>query len=64
MIANIWIQLGFGVGGLFGGVVIGWLLLRSISGGTIRLAKRDAEQIVSSAGSEGEALKQKIELEA
>jgi ribonuclease Y len=64
MIANIWIQLGFGVGGLIGGVLIGWLLLRSISGGTIRLAKRDAGQIVSSATSEGEALKQKIELEA
>lgn len=64
MIANIWIQLGFGIGGLFGGVVIGWFLLRMIAGGTIRLAKRDAEQIVSSAAAEGDALKQKIELEA
>lgn len=63
MIANIWIQFSFGFGGLLAGVVIGWFLLRSITGGTIRLAKRDAEQILTTATSEGESLKQKIELE-
>jgi len=63
MIATIW-EIGIGVAGVFVGVVIGWVLLRSIAGGTIRLARRDAEQIISSAASEGDALKQKIELEA
>ena len=46
------------------GVVIGWFAVRAISGGTIRLAKRDAQQIMEKAESESESLKQKIELDA
>ncbi len=64
MIANIWLQLGIGVGSLCAGVAIGWFLIRSISGGTLRLAKREAEQTVSAAKVEGESIKQKIELES
>ena len=64
MIANIWIQLGIGVGSLIIGAVGGWFLLRAITGGTIRLAKREAKQMVSAAKIEGESIKQKIELES
>jgi ribonuclease Y len=64
MIANIWLQLGIGVGGLLAGVAVGWFLLRAITGGTIRSAKREGEQLLSSAKSEGDSIKQKIELEA
>ncbi len=64
MIANIWIQLGIGVGSLIIGAVGGWFLLRAITGGTIRLAKREAEQMVSAAKTEGDSIKQKVELEA
>ncbi|MCH2146661.1 MAG: ribonuclease Y [Phycisphaerales bacterium] len=53
-----------GVGALLVGVAIGWFAIRSISGGTIRLAKRDAQQIMEKAESESEAIKQKIELDA
>ena len=64
MIANIWLQLGIGVGSLIFGVAIGWFLLRAITGGTIRSAKREAEQMLTSAKTEGESIKQKIELDA
>jgi len=64
MIANIWLQLGIGAGSLIFGVAVGWLLLRAITGGTIRSAKREAEQMLTSAKTEGESIKQKIELEA
>lgn len=64
MIANIWLQLGIGVGGLLAGVVAGWFLLRAITGGTIRSAKREGEQLLTSAKSEGDSIKQKIEFEA
>ena len=60
MITNIAI----GIGSLLVGVAVGWFLLRAMTGGTLRLAKREAEQAVSSAQKEGEALKQKIELDA
>jgi len=63
MIANMWTNIGIGAGGLLAGVVIGWLLIRTISGGTIRLARRDAGQIIDAAKTEGDSLKQKIELE-
>ena len=63
MIANIWMELGIGAGSLFVGVAIGWFLLRAITGGTIRLARREAEQLVTAAKTEGEVLKQKIELD-
>jgi ribonuclease Y len=46
------------------GVAIGWFILRSLTGGTIRLARREAEQTLASAKTEGESLKQKLELEA
>jgi ribonucrease Y len=60
MITNIAI----GIGSLLAGVAIGWLVLRALTGGTLRLAKREAEQTVNSAQKEGEAIKQKIELDA
>ena len=53
-----------GVVALVVGVAIGWFAVRAISGGTIRLAKRDAQQIMEKAESESESLKQKIELDA
>ena len=64
MLANIFIEIGIGVGGLMVGCVGGWLLLRAIEGGTIRLAKREAQQTISAAKTEADAQKQKIELEA
>ena len=50
--------------GLLIGVAIGWFAVRTITGGTIRLARRDAKQIVDAANTEGESLKSKIELES
>ncbi|MBC8202977.1 MAG: ribonuclease Y [Planctomycetes bacterium] len=64
MLANIVLEIGIGVGGLILGGVGGWLFLRATAGGTIRLAKREAEQTVSAAKTEAAAEKQKIELEA
>ncbi len=60
----MFINIAIGIGSLFLGVAIGWFMLRAITGGTLRLAKREAEQTVSAAQKEGEAIKQKIELEA
>ncbi|MBT5365134.1 MAG: ribonuclease Y [Phycisphaerae bacterium] len=60
MITNIAI----GIGSLLLGVAIGWFIFRSLTGGTIRLARREAEQTLASAKTEGESLKQKLELEA
>ncbi len=57
-------NIAIGIGSLLFGVAVGWFLLRAITGGTIRLAKREAEQIASAAKTEAEAIKQKIELEA
>ncbi len=64
MLANIVLEIGIGIGGLVLGAVGGWFFLRAATGGTIRLAKREAEQTVSAAKIEGAAEKQKIELEA
>ena len=64
MIANIWLQVGIGAGGLIIGIAVGWFLLRMITGGTIRSAKRDAQQLVSAAKTESESIKQKVELDA
>ncbi len=63
MLANIVLEIGIGVGGLLLGGVGGWLFLRATAGGTIRLARREAEHIISAAKTEGDAEKQKIELE-
>jgi ribonuclease Y len=63
MLANIVLEIGIGVGGLLLGGVGGWLFLRATAGGTIRLARREAEQIITAANTEGNAEKQKIELE-
>ena len=63
MTANIWLQLGIGAVSLIVGVALGWFLLRVMTGGTIRLAKREAEQIVSAANTESESIKQKAELD-
>lgn len=57
-------EIFIGVGALIVGAGIGWFAIRAISGGTIRLAKRDAQQILDKAESESDALKQKIELDA
>lgn len=50
------------------GVIVGafftWFILRSVVGGTIRQARRDAEQIVQTARAEGDASAKQIELEA
>lgn len=65
MVVNtIIIQVGIGVGILIVGIAIGWFMLRALTGGTIRLAKREADQMVSAARTEGESIKQKIELES
>lgn len=64
MLANIYLEIGIGVGGLILGGVGGWLFLRATAGGTIRLARREAEQTIATAKTEGAAEKQKIELEA
>ena len=63
MLANIVLEIGIGVGGLLLGGVGGWLFLRATAGGTIRLARREAQQIISTSKTEGDAEKQKIELE-
>jgi ribonucrease Y len=63
MLANIGLEIGIGVGGLILGAVGGWLFLRATAGGTIRLAKREAEQTISAAKTEVAAEKQKVELE-
>ena len=63
MLANIVLEIGIGVGGLLLGGVGGWLFLRATAGGTIRLARREAKQIITAAKTEGDAEKQKIELE-
>jgi ribonuclease Y len=64
MIANILLQLGIGVGSLIAGVAIGWFLLRAMTGGTLRMAKKESDQIISAAKIEGDSIKQKIELES
>ena len=56
--------IAIGIGSLIVGVAVGWFLLTAITGGTVRLAKREAEQTLSSAQKEAEAIKQKVELEA
>ena len=63
MLANIVLEIGIGVGGLLLAGVGGWLFLRATAGGTIRLARREAQQIISTSKTEGDAEKQKIELE-
>ncbi len=63
MTANIWLHLGIGAVSLIVGIALGWFLLRVMTGGTIRLAKREAEQIVSAAKTESESIKQKAELD-
>ena len=56
--------VGVVIGLVIGVVAIGWFAVRTITGGTIRLARRDAKQIVDAANTEGESLKSKIELES
>ena len=58
------IYIAIGIGSLIVGVAVGWFMLRAITGGTIRLARREAEQTRSAAQKEGEAIKQRIELDA
>jgi ribonuclease Y len=58
------INIAIGIGSLLLGIAIGWFLFRSLTAGTIRLAHREAEQTLATAKTEGESLKQKLELEA
>ena len=58
------INIAIGIGSLIVGVAVGWFMLRAITGGTIRLARREAEQTRSTAQKEGDAIKQRIELDA
>lgn len=46
------------------GLLLGYVIFAMIPGNTIRRAKRDAEQIIQNATTEGQARKQEIELEA
>ena len=46
------------------GAAIGWILLRMTTGGTVRRARSEAEQLISAATTEGEAERRRIELEA
>ena len=64
MTTNIWLVLGVGVGGLIAGIAVGWFAIRAVTGGTIRLAKKDAEQLASAAKAEAEKITQKAELDA
>ncbi len=64
MIAMIWLELGIGVGSVLIGGCIGWFLVRAITGGTIRSAKREADHVLTAAKQEGESIQQKHELEA
>jgi ribonuclease Y len=50
--------------GIVGGLLLGYVIFSMIPGNTLRRAKRDAEQIVQNAQTEGQARKQEIELEA
>ena len=58
------INIAIGIGSLIVGVAVGWFMLRAITGGTIRLARREAEQTRSAAQKEGDSIKQRIELDA
>ena len=64
MTTNIWLVLGVGFGGLIAGIAVGWFAIRAVTGGTIRLAKKDAEQLASAAKAEAEKITQKAELDA
>jgi len=46
------------------GIVAGWLANRLATGNTLKRARADAEKIIKAAETEGEAARQKIELEA
>lgn len=59
---NGWIALVLFV--LIVGIIAGWLLNRLATGSTLKRAKTDAERITHAAETEGEAIKQKSELEA
>jgi len=56
MTTNIWLVLGVGFGGLIAGIAVGWFAIRAVTGGTIRLAKKDAEQLASAAKAEAEKI--------
>ncbi len=52
------------IASVVGGCLLGWVLFGMIPGNTMRRAARDAEQIRRAAEAEGEAARQRIELEA
>ena len=61
LLANAWVGGAAGVGI---GIIIGAVLFSLITGNTIARAKRDAEQIITTAKTEAEAEKRSLELEA
>ncbi len=46
------------------GFFLGWFIFSVITGNTVRRARRDAAQVIQTAKAEGEASRQRIELEA
>lgn len=52
------------IAGIIGGFLLGWVLFGMIPGNTVRRARKEAEQIVRAATAEGDATKQRVELEA
>ncbi len=52
------------VAAVVAGVLLGYVIFGMIPGNTLRRARRDAEQIIQNAQTEGQARKQEIELEA
>ena len=53
-----------GIGAFVVGIALGWVLVSMLTGHTLRRARRDAEQIASTARAEADVAKQRIELEA
>lgn len=64
LLANTGLTIGVGAGALLVGVGLGWMLLSLLRGATLRRANDEADQIRKAATTEGEAAKQRIELEA
>jgi ribonuclease Y len=67
MVADSGIQLvhiAIGAGGFMVGIVAGWVILRTISSGTVRSARADATRQLEEAATKAEAMISKAELDA
>ncbi|MHC5004601.1 MAG: ribonuclease Y [Planctomycetota bacterium] len=64
LLADMTTELLTGGGGLVVGLILGWVLVALVTGNTLRRARHEAEQTVAAARAEGEAARQRIELEA